>query len=40
MQASPLYGYWFKAVQDGVHYASFYKVGRLEVRWQYMMAIP
>ena len=27
MQASPLYGYWFRAVQDGVHYASFYKVG-------------
>ena len=44
MQASPLYGYWFKAVQDGVHYASFYKVGGQAVHdggtgWRYMMAV-
>ena len=26
-QASPLYGYWFRAVHDGKHYVSFYKVG-------------
>ena len=45
MQASPLYGYWFKAVQGGVHYASFYKVGGQAVHdggtgWRYMMAVP
>lgn len=29
-QSSPLYGYWFRAVQDGVHYVSFYKVCQVE----------
>ena len=31
-QASPLYGYWFRAVQDGKHYVSFYKVSGQAVR--------
>ena len=31
LQNSPLYGYWFRAVKDGTHYLSFYKV------WEYKL---